>query len=499
MSRKAIIDIGSNSVSLIIVNIEENSSYTIIDEIKEPLRIFDGMNEKNEIIGSKIDATVATLITYKKLCDVLNTNKIIAVATEAIRRAINKDEIIKTIKERVGIKVRLLSGVEEAFYDYFAVVNSIDIKDGLIIDIGGASIELIWLKDSGILKSVSLPIGALTLANQFNLTDEVDPTNEKEMMNFLSDYFSSITWLKQVKSNVLIGIGGSIRNIAKIQKKLDNYPVAQIHNYEIDSTHVNSIYSMLKQKNLKQRKKIKGLSENRADIIIGITAVLSTLIKMCSVKKLIISGKGIREGLIYSNIHGEDTIVADVLDYSLFNLLMQKGSSMQHAMHVFKLTKCLHSKLKILFNNKPVDKILKTASILHDIGVSIAYYDHHKHSFYMILNSQINRLSQKELVISAYIALLHRNKPDKLNVSMHNTILDSKDIETIIKLGIILRLVESFDRGMTGIIEDIDVQIESTFIKMKTIHMGNAQLEINEARKATETFKEIFGYDLIIE
>ena len=363
MSRKAIIDIGSNSVSLIIVNIEENSSYTIVDEIKEPLRIFDGMNEKNEIIGSKIDATVATLITYKKLCDVLNTDEIIAVATEAIRRAINKDEIIKTIKEKVGIEVRLLSGIEEAFYDYFAVVNSIDIRDGLIIDIGGASIELIWLKDSDILKSVSLPIGALTLAHQFNLTDEVDPACEKKMMSFLLDYFSSVTWLKEIRSNVLIGIGGSIRNIAKIQKKLDNYPVAQIHNYEIDSTHVNSIYSMLKQKNLKQRKKVKGLSENRADIIIGVTAVLSTLIKMCGVKKLIISGKGIREGLIYSNIHGEDTIVADVLDYSLFNLLMQKGSSMQHAMHVFKLTNNLHSKLKILFNNNPVDKILKTASI----------------------------------------------------------------------------------------------------------------------------------------
>lgn len=499
MSRKGIIDIGSNSVSLIIVNIEVNSSYTIIDEIKEPLRIFDGMNEKNEIIDSKIDETVALLITYKKLCDVLSTDEIIAVATEAIRRAVNRDEILETIKEKVGIEVRLLSGVEEAFYDYFTVVNSIDIKDGLIIDIGGASIELVWLKDRAILKSISLPIGALTLASQFDLTNEVNQTTEKKMMDYLWDYFSSISWLKQINSNILIGIGGSIRNIAKIQKKLDNYPITQIHNYEITTTHINSIYSLLKQKNLKQRKKVKGLSENRADIIIGVTAVLSTLTKICGIKKIIISGKGIREGLIYSHIHGEDAITADVLDYSLFNLLSQKNSSMQHAMHVFELAKSLHSQLKVFFKNKNLDKILKTASILHDIGVSITYYDHHKHSFYMILNSQLNGLSQKELVMSAYIALLHRNKPDKLNVSMHNSILEDQDIETIIKLGIILRLVESFDRGMTGVIEAVEVHIESSFIKIKTIHFGNAQLELNEARKASESFKDIFGYDLIIE
>ncbi|MDP4143017.1 MAG: exopolyphosphatase [Bacillota bacterium] len=499
MKTIGIIDIGSNSVRLILVNIGESNSVQVIDELKESIRLGEGMEKDLCIPEEKINSTIKTLESFKNLCDSFNTSDIIAVATEAVRKAKNQKYFLDRVEKEVNLKIRVLTGEEEGYYDYFGVINSISIKNALIMDIGGASTELALVKNRKLVKCISLPFGSITLTNKFKIKDELTSEQEQELKEFLTSSFEKISWLNEINTSTLIGIGGSIRNLSKVDRKYKNYPINTIHNYSVDSAAFKNIYSLLKTKTLEQRSKVKGLSAERADIIVGASCAVSTIIDMCNIKKIVISGRGLREGLLYDYICDNGKPFNDILDVSIKNMLLTHNSSYKHAMHVYNLTKTLFDDLKELHGlSNDVENVLKTAAMLHDIGISITYYDHHKHSFYMILNGQLDGLTHKEIIMSAYTAAFHRKEAFKSHIIQYKSIINKDDMDTIEKLGIFVRIAESLDRSMTGVIEKIKCQITDDAVIIKTISNSNTNLEISDALKAASTFKNIYGKKLYI-
>lgn len=499
MKNIAIIDIGSNSIRLVLVNIFENGTFKIIDEIKESVRL--GYNMIGNILAKdRIDAAIETLKTFKRLCDAVQAKEIIAVATEAVRKAVNQNDFLELAKNEADISIRVLTGNEEAYYDYLGSINSMDISDGLLIDIGGSSTELVWIEDRKFKESISLPLGAIALTQKFNLKDKISEKQEVELKIYLIDTFNKIPWIKNIEDIPLIGVGGTIRNIGKINRKRKKYPLDISHNYTMKYTDVNKIYSMVKNKTLEQRKKIKGLSKDRADIFVGACFEVYTLIQLCNIKKISISGCGVREGLIYEYISTNHTIINNVLDYSLKCIMTNLNINTNHANHVYKLTKSLFNGLTEIHNiNIDVNKIISTGALLHDSGISITYYNHHKHSFYIILNSRIRGLSHKELLMSAYTAAYHRKDDYPIASSTYADILNLKNIQTIKYIGILLKIAESLDKSLTGIVEDVECVIENDSVTITALTKRNIDLEINDALKSSNYFEKVYGKKLLIE
>ncbi|SNY28015.1 exopolyphosphatase / guanosine-5'-triphosphate,3'-diphosphate pyrophosphatase [Orenia metallireducens] len=511
MRNIAIIDIGSNSIKLVLAEIKKNNSFRIIDELKETVRLGEGMEKDNKLQEGRIKVAIQTLKMFKNLCDATETKEIIAVATAAVRKADNQEEFLNRVKKEVELDVQVLSGEEEGYYDYWGVVNSIDRDNGLIMDIGGGSIELIWMKDRRIKECISLSFGSLDLTQQFNLYDSITSEQEEQLLNFLTKSFNEVNWLKDIDCDSLIGVGGTIRNIAKIDQRNNDYPLDLLHYYQMNEATVDSIYKLVKDKDLKERKKISGLSKKRADIFIGAAAAVTTLMSFCNLEELLISGKGIREGLIYNYLYEDKEPTSNVLDFSINNIINNLNLNKKHAEHIYKLSKKLYQELNPLFKldenqfEGDVDKILKTATMLHDIGKSINYYDHHEHSFYMILNSGINGLSHRELLISAYISASHRHdkydlRKYNLNRSQFSDVIDKKgdDKEIIRKFGILVEIAESLDRNLNALIEDIDCYLENDKFVIKTISKEDVELEINDALSASKGFEKLYDKELQI-
>lgn len=302
MKRIAIIDIGSNSIKLVVVQINENNSFSIIDEVKETVRLGKDMTIHGGLNPSRIERAIKILSFFKYICEAKGVTEIIAVATEAVRWASNQVEFINRVNSQLGIEIRVLPGTSEAYYDYFGNINSMDIFNALLIDIGGSSTELIWVEDRNLKASISLPFGAINLTERFSLYKAIDEKTEKDFKEFVLSYYEDIPWLKEIKNIPVVGVGGTIRNIAKISRKKKNYPIDNMHNYHTTVEEVTEIYNMAKVKDNTERKKIKGLSKERADIFLGAVGAVVTLFEFLGLKELYISGCGIREGILYEYI-----------------------------------------------------------------------------------------------------------------------------------------------------------------------------------------------------
>jgi exopolyphosphatase/guanosine-5'-triphosphate,3'-diphosphate pyrophosphatase len=500
MKKIGIIDIGSNSIRLIIVQINEDNSFRVIDEIKESVRLGKDMTLDGELNPSRMDSAIYTLAFFKRLCIIQNITEILAVATEAVRKASNQQEFLNLVKLETSINIRVLSGIEEAYYDYFGAINSMDFSDAIIMDIGGSSSELIFVENRKLKHSISLPFGAINLTEKFSLQKTMNNKSEIDIKEFLISLFKEIPWLKKVKDVPIIGIGGTIRNIGKLHKKKTNYPIDNIHNYRIPTNDVIALYDQVKVKDASQRKKLKGLSKERADIFVGAATVLVTLIEYLDLKDLHVSGSGLRDGFLYEYIFKNKKPLVDVLDFSLKNNLLNYEIDIKHPSHVWLLTETLYSELNQIINI-PVNtyKILKTAAMLHDIGIIISYFDHTKHSSYMIANSKINGITHKEQLMASYIAALHRKNEFKINLKLYQNLITTQDLEIIDKLSILLRIGENLDRCLNGNIKMLSCTIGLDTVTITVDAIADPLLEVSAAMNCASSFEKTFNKKLIIK
>ncbi len=299
MKKIGIIDIGSNSVRLVVVNINFKDDYEIIDEIKESVRLGNDCDELMNLSENKINTAISTLKIFKNVCDALEVEDIVAVATEAVRRAPNKDFFVQTVLVETGISVRVLTGEEEAYYDFLSVKSSIEESSGLIIDIGGCSTEFIHMEEKELVEKLSIPFGALNITEKFHTSNAITFEQKMELEAFLVDLFDTIPWLKTKKFKRLIGIGGSFRSLGNIHRNSFKMKKLKLHNYKMSNFDVICINKVVQNKSIEEKKALKGLSKDRADIFTASVTEISTLINYCNINEVIVSTHGLREGLIH--------------------------------------------------------------------------------------------------------------------------------------------------------------------------------------------------------
>lgn len=497
-----VIDLGSNSVRLMLMRIYPNGSFKLIDEIKEGVRLSQGMGKDGYLQPGAVKRNVETIRLFTKLCQTNGIERIIAVATAAVRAAANQQEFLDQLYQETGIHFRVLSGEEEAYYVYQGVVNSLETKNGIIIDIGGGSTEIIKIRDRELIHSISLPFGAVNLTENFLNKDKNSSSQLEKMESFLQGIFSQIPWLEEEKNVRLLGIGGTIRNLAKIDRRRKNYPLEITHNYHLTAQDLYGIYEDVKIMNLEQRKKVPGLSKDRADIIIAGFAIVNGISQFIKAKELIVSGNGLREGIFYNYLLGKRNLimVEDVLAHSVENFMRFYDIREHHANHVCKLVLKMFDQLQELHGlGEEERKLLWVSSLIHDCGISINYYNHSRHTFYLLTNSRINGLTHRQLVMCAFICVLHSQEDVKKKCLIkYKDLLGEEDYQKIYKLGVLLRICTGLDRSTTGIVEDLRCRLGSNYVEIKTIANNNADLEICQASRSADFFKKVYGKDLII-
>lgn len=500
MNRIGVIDIGANSVRLMLTEVEDSGYFRVIDELNSSVRLCYDLIDTDEISNEKIDETLSILRSYKSLCTVSGAKEIIAIATEAFRIAKNKDVLIKRISDELNINVIPLSDDEEVYYTFLGINHSIYVENSLVVDIGGGSTHIAWIKDNDIKESVTLPIGTINLTYKFNLQDRILREDIESATKYVNSFLKEIPWLTNEDFKSVIGVGGTIRALGKIDRIKKRYPFDINHQYILSDIDLHDSYNLLKSKDLKQRRKIEGLSYDRSDLIVGGATIIHNILNQLDHQSLVISGSGLREGIMYEYINTHFNPIEDILDYSINGIIDSLKINKSHANHVYYLVQKLFDSLKPLHHlGSEYSNIIKTASMLHDCGTSIDYYNHHKHSFYIILNSYINGLTHKENLISAAIAASHRNNSYHLPIPQFCSIINRLDVNVIETIGVILRISEGLDRSLEGAVQDLSVEITDDYVKILLISELDLEFEVRQALRASSKFEEVYHRKLIIE
>ena len=503
MERIAIIDLGSNTARLLLVDVTEDGHFQIVDQLKESSRLGEGMDRDGFLKPDRIQETIRTLKMFRKLCDVNGIERIIAVATAAVRRAKNQRSFLDEVSATCGIKLRVLSAEEEAVYVYKGVINTMDIPKGLILEIGGGSTKIVYYNRRNLLNYATLPFGAITLTELF-ASEGLSPEEQAvKVEEFFLEQLKSIEWLKEVDPEVqFIGVGGSFRNLCRITKIMKKYPLKTIHNYVVTDNDFKHVYDLLKGLDLDRKKRIKGLSSGRADILPSAMAVVSAFKKFMNLGNIVISASGLRTGVLFNHTLPStiDKPVTDVLTYSLNSLVDFNGSNKKHIDQVVSLSVQLFKQLRVLHKfPRQYLKILKVAAYLYDSGKSAGFYNYEKHSGYFILNANIYGLSHRDLVMASFVAAnTEMEDINPFDWQKYRDLVGEADVDTVRKMGIMLRIAHSLDRSLSSVVKGINCDILGDSVIMKTEVEGDASLEINSALEIGQDFRKVFRKNLEI-
>lgn len=502
MVKIAIIDLGSNSARLVIANIMPGGYFMVIDELKEPVRLAQDMEIDGFLRPLRIQQTIKTLKTFRTLYESHGVSKVFAYATAAVRHAKNQKSFIDEVQSACGIKLQVLSQEEEATFVYQGVINSMEVPKGLIVDIGGGSVKMIYYNRRVMIAQDTLPFGAVTLSEKFARHGTPEEC-QSAITAYVTEHLEKLDWLKNLDPETqLIGVGGSLRNLGKISRKLKKYPLDMAHNYHIPFTEFETIYDTIKPLAPEKLMRIKGLSSARADIFPAALSVVEAIKNYTDFNEIIIGGAGLREGAMfrYACPTVMEKPISDILGHSIYTLLHHFDMNIQHAEHVFDLSMQLFRQLKVIHKlPRPYVKVLRVASMMHDIGTSLKFYDHHKHSMYVILNSNLYGIPQKDLIMASMVAALHyRDGLEQLDCQKYLDILTEEEIAAVRKLGVIVRIAECFDRSCGGAIVGLSCDVLGDSVILKTKTQGDCTLEIKDALGALPEFKRAFRKNLEI-
>ena len=310
MTHLAIIDLGSNSCRLRVTKLYPNGKYELVKYEKEFVRLSENMGPAKILQPEPIERTLAALKHYVALSKEYDQVRLIAVATAAVRQATNQQAFLDRVKEEVGIDFNVISGEREAYLDYVGVARTLPIENGLIIDTGGASMELILVDGGQAEEVVSLPIGSVLLSQRYQLGDVIDPANLYDAVIEVDRVLASQRWLNRARHTRVVALGGSNRALAKLFRwKLTSSPatVQPVHGLKMQTQDAFALMHTLVAANREERAAMRGIASARADVIVGGLLPLMALLRQLSMREVMFSNNGLREGLLFEYLDHELT------------------------------------------------------------------------------------------------------------------------------------------------------------------------------------------------
>lgn len=508
-------DIGTNSVRMLVVRINPNRSYTVLTQLKEKVRLGeDEFGDSPDAVAvlqpAAIERAVQACTMFANTARSQGADQIITVATSATREAKNQDDFVRRLEAEAGLDVRAVSGKEEARLIFLGVSSGIHMagEQALFIDIGGGSTEVSIGTQHEYLELDSLKMGAIRLTRFFlpGHTDPVSREQYEQIRQYVRD--KAVPTIRRMRSRRIdfaVGSSGTIEKLGDIAiRKFFKRKWQEDDVLTLDQLH--DVTKMLCSLSLKERKDVSGLSSDRADIIIAGAAILETLMEEMELSELRISERGLRDGLLvdYLARHGYLPETVSIRKRNVIQLGRTCGFDEDHGREAARLALELFDsagELDLHTFGQWERELLEYAALLHDIGTVLTYNNHHAHTHYMIRNSELLGFDETELSIIAATAYYHRKKRPKKKHEVYGS-LDKRSRRIVKKLSALLRIAENLDRSHAGVIRHAHLCPHETKKKRITLAVDaidNCQAEVWGVQKHTKPFKKAFKRKLDIQ
>ncbi len=497
MKRIGIVDLGSNTVRLVVYACEPERSYRLVDQIREPIRLAEGSAATGKLSEAAMERAVTALGLVSDYAHDTHLGELKVIATSAARDAANGAEFIDRVR-RLALDVEVLDGEQEASLGVLAVANGFSFEDAWVIDLGGGSMQISRMKRREFRHGAAYPLGAVRLTELSLASDPPTAAEVEQAREFIRGSLREIVQRMKEEPDPIVAMGGTIRNLARALQSTANYPIGQVHGLFLERSDLEALVARLLEKKTKRRARMAGIKPDRADVIVAGALVYATLLRESDRRGLHVSGLGIREGLLFRQLFPEPHLIPVVRKFGVQNLFSHYPQPITHTDHVRFLCRRLFDELKPLHGYGWEEaRLLDEAAQLHDIGMAVGYHGHHRHGAFLIDNTLLPGMTHREKAIITLLVRYHRKGAPKPG-SMRK-LLRPDDQPLVEALTCCLRLAEHLERARANRVKDVAVEIGKRDVELELLALRPAPVEIYEAQKEGSLFAKAFGRELKVE
>jgi exopolyphosphatase/guanosine-5'-triphosphate,3'-diphosphate pyrophosphatase len=506
--RLAAIDIGTNSIHMIVVKVRPDLSFEIIDREKDMVRLGAGGLDGRSITPTAMAAALQTLAKFKRLAESHQVDEIVAAATSATREADNGGDFIAEVAQATGIQIKVISGTEEARLIHLAAGYGVDIgaSTAVVVDIGGGSVEVTLGTATQMTLGRSFKVGVIRLTERFVKSDPLSGRDERHLVKHLNHEMSA--YLEQVVErgfDRVIGTSGTILSLGAVAIAEESASLEELRNRRVSAKALHKLRKKLTSLSLEERLAVHGLDPRRADLAVAGSVLFDTIVKRLGADEFTLCDLALREGLVLDYIHRNSARIRKVERYpdvrrrSAIELAERCGYWPEHAQQVAKLALAIFDQTRSVHGLSDRERDwLEYGALLHDIGVHISYERHHRHSYYLIKNGDLRGFDPEEIEIIALIARYHRQGIPKKSHAGYGDLGRSKR-RAVKVMSAMVRLAEGLDRSHSRALGGIDLYPRSDDYLARIRTSGDAELELWAAHRHVSPLEKVLGKPIRFE
>jgi exopolyphosphatase / guanosine-5'-triphosphate,3'-diphosphate pyrophosphatase len=508
----AAIDVGTNSIHLVVARTSPSGRFDVLAQEKEVVRLGSGSGDMKQLTGPAMDRGVDTLRRFRQVTEIWAAD-VTAVATSAVREAVNRDHFVERARQEAGVEVEVISGVEEARLIRLGVLQAVPVYADrhLITDIGGGSTEFVLGEADGVLACRSIKLGAVRLTERF-FSEGGRPSADAvtACRQHLRTYLNHIVRdVAPLGFSVAVGSSGTIENIAQmaVLRRPGKRQPATLNALSFERDEVDAVTEeVLAAGSAKARSRIAGLDPRRVDIIVAGALLLQQIFVDFGIPAMTVSAYALREGVLVDQMRRAALSTqpgADPRWSSVEHMVAQFDPDPAHSAQATELALDLFDQTVPLHGLDGYERdILRAAGRLHNVGLLISHASHHKHSYYVIRNSELlSGFNDHELELIAQVARYHRKSEPRAKHPEY-ALLSSHDQQIVRVLAGILRVAISLDRTHADVVGSLHTEVDTSAGSLRVVPCvragADASLELYTARERRHLLAEALGVEVAV-
>ncbi|HTR03048.1 MAG TPA: Ppx/GppA phosphatase family protein [Thermoanaerobaculia bacterium] len=507
MKSLAAIDVGTNSIKLLVANVEEDGALDIVLREKAMVRLGSETLRTGRLSAEAIEAGVSTVEHLARLATSSGAEVVRTVATCAVREASNSDDFVAAVKKRTGLRVDVISGEEEARLINLAVRSEFPPSNDplFLVDIGGGSTEFVISNGARVLLTESLPLGVVRLADRLGKNDPPSERDVRDMKKAIRAVARRATQTVRKRGfKTCVGSSGTIQSLSLVHEAavLGREPNPTGHR-TLTRSALKKVNKLLRRTNEKEKLRIPGLDPRRRDIAVPGGLLLAWILKRAGADAIVVGERGLREGLLLDYVarHGETRLPVnrDIRARSVDRLLRRGNAEVLHAAHVARLALEIFDQTHALHQLTATEREwLQYGALLHDVGCYIGYAKHQRHSYYLITHGDLTGFSADEIEVLASLARYHKGgRPKATHENWRR--LDPYLRVVVEKLAAILRIADGLDRSHRQIVTAVSCRLRARRLEVEASARADCEPELDAARKKANLFESVFDRALSLK
>ncbi len=504
--RLAAIDVGTNSLRLVVAEVEPDGTYRVLDEEQEMARLGRGLYRTGRLGHAPMERALEALGKMKAIADGFGVQELRAIATSAVREATNGRQFCRDAWRRHRLRLEVISADEEAQLAFQSVAQNFTLEgqSTAVVDIGGGSTEVILTLGGVVERIHSLPLGAVRLTEKWMRSDPLKPRHWSALKRAIDETIKSVIGKPPFTADVMIGSGGTFSNLAQMARCAREGEPGPIQGYVLTRGDVGRLLDRLKETPLGARRQIPGVNPKRADILVAGAAVVARLARRLGTQRVMINDRGIRDGALLSMIRERTGLVTaspDAVDRMerVRQFARRCRSNERHCGHVAGLATALFDQLREAYQLPAEGRdVLQAATLLHDIGYLINHAKHHKHAYHLIMHGELAGFSAREVELIANLARYHRRAfPKKSHENFAR--LEPDEQRLVRQLAGILRVADGLDRTHTQAVSAVRCDVSGQRARLEVQAAKSPRVELWDAERKADLFQKAFGVRLRLE